>query len=280
VLGYQEVGNYLHLANQPVEVALGQNDDIAQLIISLGATIDFGLKRSLEGRSSSMTVKRTVKDWIEFGLKQLTEKISKQDSELFEPDIAPTVSQPVDSPKTGWKAYLKEYEDRLKTSSTYTSAAKTKLEAKKRRLEELTDAKEFLSEVQEILSKHNAKSWYALYPSTETEEPKTQSNPPISPSSPISEQEWVYVNLSKGRFSYRSERVPQHLVAAYDELYEACYNGDNEKIQKLCLPDCEPEANGVEGDESPLNISVRYVTKTTESYYYPDWGNSSTPLHV
>ncbi len=272
MLGYQEVDNYLHLASQPVEVALGQNDDIAQLIISLGATIDFGLKRSLEGRSSSRTVKRTVKDWIEFGLKELTERISKQDSELSEPAITPTVPQPVDSPKTGWKAYVKEYEDRLKASSTGTAAAK--MEAKKRALEELTDAKEFLSEVQEILSKHNAKSWYALYPSTETEEPKAQNNSSIQPSSPIPEQEWVYVNLSIGRFSFSAERVPQHLVAAYDELYEACYNGDNEKIQKLCLPDCEPEANGVEEGESPLNISVRYVAKTTE-YYYPDWGNSS-----
>lgn len=276
MLGYREVDNYLQLACQPVEVALGQNDDVAQLIISIGATVDFGLKRSLEGRSSSGTVKQTVKDWVEFGLKELTERISKQESELLVPDNAATVLQTADSPKTGWLAYVKEYEDCLKATSTDTAAAKTKLEAKKQALEELNDAKAYLLEVQEVLSKRNAKPWYELYPSTETEEPKAQIKTPIPPSSPIPEQEWVYVNLSSRSFSYRTERVPQHLVAAYDELYEACYNGDNEKIQKLCLPDCGPEADS-DGGESPLNISVRYVTKPT-GYYYPDWGISSIIL--
>jgi hypothetical protein len=93
VLGYREVDNYLHLACQPVEVALGQNDDVAQLIISLGATIDFGLKRCLESkRSSDGSVKRTVKDWVEFGLNELTERILKRESELSVPAIAHRVS--------------------------------------------------------------------------------------------------------------------------------------------------------------------------------------------
>ena len=284
VLGYREVDNYLHLACQPVEAALGQYDDIAQLIISLGATIDFGLKRSLEGYSTKVpsdgTVRRAVKDWVEFGLKELTERILKQESELLVPAITPTTSQPVDSLKTAWQAYLKEYEDCLKTktSSTDTSAAKAELEAKQRTLEELTDAKAYLAEVQDVLTKNNAKTWNELYPSTESqmEEKKVQSKTPIPPSTP-SPEEWVYVNLSKRSFSYRTERVPQHLVTAYDELYEACYNGDNEKVQKLCLPDGESEANDLEGGESPLNISVRYVIKPS-GYYYPAWGNSSILL--
>ncbi len=283
MLGYQEVDNYLRLACQPVEAALGQCDDVAQLLISFGATIDFGLKRSLEGystkRPSDGTVRRAVKDWVEFGLTELTEKILKQESELLVPAIAPTASQSVDSPKTEWQAYLKEYEDclKIKSSSTDTSA-KTALAAKQQALEKSMDAKAYLLEVQDVFSKHNAKTWNELYPSTKTEELKVQSKTPIPPSSPNPEQEeWVYVNLSKESFSYRTVRVPQHLVAAYDELHEACYNGDNEKIQKLCLPDGEPEANGVEGGESPLNISVRYVTKST-GFYYPRWGNSSILL--
>jgi hypothetical protein len=53
--------------------------------------------------------------------------------------------------------------------------------------------------------------------------------------------------------------------------------GTTRRFRNCAYPVREPEANGVEGDESPLNISVRYVTKPT-GYYYPDWGNSSILL--
>lgn len=266
--GYNEVENYLHLACQPLEVALGQNDDVAQLIISLGASIDFGLKRSLEANT---TTKRTVKDWVEIGLKELMHRTLEQRSELSSSPTIHTVSQPVDS-SGSWQSYLKGYADCLNVSSTDAAGTDTELEAKKHRLVDLKDVMEYLLEIHTVFSKNKAKTWQELYPSTKTE-PIVQSETPKLASSPNSEREWVYTYLSK-QWSGNPERIPQHLIAAYDELYDACYNGDNEKIQNLCLPDCgATEANDVEGGETPLNILVRLVTKPTE-YYYPDWGHS------
>jgi len=51
------------------------------------------------------------------------------------------------------------------------------------------------------------------------------------------------------RFGMKS--VPAHLKVLYDELYEACWDGDNTTIQELCLP-----KNIREGKE-PIQISVQ-----------------------
>jgi hypothetical protein len=245
---------------------LGQNDDIAQLIIPLGSTVDFGLKRCLEGYSST---KRTVKDWVDFGLTELTGRILKWESEPSVHAISP-----VSQPKTGWQAYLKEQEDCIDLMLPFTNVA-ARLESNRHYVEGLEDEKAYLLEIQDALSKHNAKTWYELYP---TEEPKAKTKTRMRPSNANYEREWAYVYWLKGRYCYHDERVPQHFTAAYDELYEACYHGDNEKVQKLCLQDWKPEADGVK-DESPLNISVRYVTKPTRAGdHYPDWGNSSILL--
>jgi hypothetical protein len=253
---------------------LQQNDDVTQLIISLGATVDFVLKRCWGGygrRSPVWNVQRTVKDWVELGLKQLTERILDWVSEPSA--ISPTASQPVDSPKTGWQAYMKEYEDCCLKIRTNSATPKTGLEAKILALEELKDKKAYLLEIQDVLSKNNAKTLHELYP---TENPKVGSKPVILTPSSNPDREWVYLYWSKGWYTYHDERVPQHFIAAYDELYEACYNGDNEKIQRLCLPDGQLEADGVEEGDSPLSISVRYVAKPARSQsHFPDWGNSS-----
>lgn len=262
LLGYAEVENYLHLASQPLEAALAQNDDIAQLLISLEAPINFELKSPSQSSS-----KWTVKDWIEFGLNSLTKQILQQESELS----VTVTPQPVASVATGWRAQLRENQ-REEVSDSVTSPDLT---AKEDKLEVSKGAKAYLLEVQEILLRHNAKTWQEIHPSTEPEmeQPKaqTQSGTTAQPSSQIPEQDWVFVYLSKDEYYYCEQPVPQHLTAAYDELYEACCSGNNEKIRQLCLPDPKPNGDGVDADRSPLNISVRYVTRGK----YADSGNSS-----
>ena len=200
-----------------------------------------------------------MKDWIEFGLNELTKQILKQESELS----ATAAPQPVASAATGWRARLREYNDQLEVSCSVTPRDLT---AKENILEVSKEAKAYLLEVQDTLLRYNAKTWREIHPPTEPEpeQPKAQaqSETPVPHSFPNPEQEWVYVYLSKDGF-YCEESVPQHLTAAYDELYEACYSGSNEKIQQLCLSDSKLN--------DPLNISVRYGT----SAKYQNWGNSS-----
>ena len=49
---------------------------------------------------------------------------------------------------------------------------------------------------------------------------------------------------------YGTVRVPAHLKVLYDELYEACWTGDNAAIQELCLP------KHIKESKEPIQISV------------------------
>jgi len=55
--------------------------------------------------------------------------------------------------------------------------------------------------------------------------------------------------------SYSTTPVPAHLKVLYDELYEACWTGDNALIQELCLP------KHLSGGKEPIQISVQATSK-------------------
>jgi hypothetical protein len=52
-------------------------------------------------------------------------------------------------------------------------------------------------------------------------------------------------------YSYSETPVPTHLKVLYDELYEACWTGDNTTIQELCLPE------HISDGKEPIQISVQ-----------------------
>ena len=58
-----------------------------------------------------------------------------------------------------------------------------------------------------------------------------------------------YVRPGKDRYS--EIPIPVHLKVLYTELYEACWTGDNESIQELCLPKHLSE------DKEPIHIFVQ-----------------------
>ena len=57
------------------------------------------------------------------------------------------------------------------------------------------------------------------------------------------------------RNSYSTIPVPAHLKVLYDELYEACWTGDNATIQELCLP------KHISDGKEPIQISVQTTFK-------------------
>ena len=63
---------------------------------------------------------------------------------------------------------------------------------------------------------------------------------------PVTPQGPGYIRLGK----YTTTPVPIHLKVFYDELYEACWKGDNASIRELCLP-----KQVAEGKE-PIQIQV------------------------
>ncbi len=77
----------------------------------------------------------------------------------------------------------------------------------------------------------------------------------IGTQTPVTPQESGYIRHGKDTTTY----VPVHLKVFYDELYEACWNGDNASIRELCLPKRAAEA------EEPIQIVVQ-TTSLSDSF--------------
>ncbi|KAF9475283.1 ankyrin [Pholiota conissans] len=288
VTGYGSVKNYLGLAYQPMEVAVNAGDDVAKLLIALGATIDFGLRRSMH-QYSSATERRSLKDWVEYAMSKLSKEITEKTEEVKvsqkKAEEASRKAEKMDtseSPKSGWKEYLEAHLAALASpkdiSQDYTARVNMiERHRKEEELDRLIDVKNFLADLQGDLIEKKAKSWQDIYPAIETQ--ATMALPSINTpfytnTTKDSEAGTSYVYLAKT--SYNRSYVPEHLTEKYDELYEACFAGDNEKIQALCLPIEGQETNFSQGVPSPLKISVRLIDASISKYN----GNGYTPLYA
>ncbi len=101
--------------------------------------------------------------------------------------------------------------------------------------------KDYLTFAESVLRAHGA----TLPEGASTsEQPATGG---IDTQTPVTSQGSGYIRDGK----YSTTPVPVHLKVFYDELYEACWNGDNASIWELCLP-----KQVAEGKE-PIQIVVR-----------------------
>ncbi|KAF8164736.1 hypothetical protein B0H34DRAFT_647969 [Crassisporium funariophilum] len=271
MFGYGDVKNYLELAHNPIETAIAMHDDVVQLLIALDA-LDLGLKRALI-RYSRVDERRTVSEFVSYGIGILSGKIDDIENEVVftfvESDKAPVAAT------ARWKHFYTEYKESLKGPRDGEEEAETPREEAERqkleKLEKLKDTKAYLVEIKKLLEARGTKSWNELYPELESKAQFTATiravvaNTPANnaKSPPPNNNETSYVTLSGTGYHHQRVFVPHHLITAYDELYEACYSGDNEKIQKLCLP-----ADGATQTPNLLTISVRMIESSVHTYNY------------
>lgn len=291
LFGYQEVKNYLQFAYCPLETALLNNDEFAFLLVQLGTSVDVGLKRSYRPHVGP-TERRSIKDWVDYAVKEIADRIRKKEEEdtvivnkadaIPEPKPAPKV------PRTGWLGHWEKHHEHVNKAymvldkmskpmpklSEEERIARSDLNAKWY-LERLRDVQSFFLEVQALLSEKNAKTWSQIHPDLESR-PLPPPVPPmktifpstpkasesVEPKKPVRDYRYVYLS---SRY-YGARNVAEHQLDAYDELFEACYTGDNQRIQALCLP--IPGQTPAPGAPSPLNIGVRMVHDSAGSYHY------------
>ena len=274
--GYGSVKNYLHIAYQPLEVAIRNQDDITNLLLALGASADLGLRRSLAAYSNN-TERRTLKDWVDFALLFITHLIEDRESNDV---VLVSTAMDIDSAKleeeakTGWRGFYEGYVTSLKKPGGKVEEKKAEekcleqvARSAREELERLGDIKQFLLELQSHLEKRGAKTWREVYPLVET-----TATLPVKHTVVKFEQQVIgakqqrdtnYVYL--GTSSYNRQNVPEHLIDHYDELFEACFAGDHDKIQRLCLP-VEGQGATIAKNTPPLNISVRMVDGSISNY--------------
>lgn len=137
----------------------------------------------------------------------------------------------------------------------------------RRKVGAFKDTKAYLEEVRRLLKARGAKTWNDVYPDVESTASPNHSGGYESDIDSDSDsddekksEETAYLYIST---DYLRQFVPQHTVSEYDQLYEACYAGDDAKIQRLCLP---AEGAGDKDKKRPLNISVFIHDKTLGPY--------------
>ncbi|KAJ3511469.1 hypothetical protein NLJ89_g4078 [Agrocybe chaxingu] len=248
--GTDDVKNHVELAYQPVESALLNQDYFVQLLLSLGAAYNIGLKGTFD-RYASIEERRTILDWVEYAINQLSSEIKKLDTK-----------KPSKTSRRGsasaWAKFLEQYKEAAKNTKEADRLRKRDEWSKAKKLRAFKATKEYLEAVNRLLEARGAKSWKEVYPDIDTEaSPKAHADEDDNDDEKKN-QDVKYAWMTN---KYRRENVPQHLIKSYDELYQACFAGDDATIKRLCLP----SEGAMKAGARPLSIYV-LVPESSGSY--------------
>lgn len=210
--------------------------------MGLGVEVNQGLKQGL-------TEHRTLLDSVRSAINTIGQNIAattQVKSPLFE------IPDPSASRGPGWAGYLCELQQNIKH-----------IEAKARRpapmvtngrvhgiIHNIKDLHDYFVRVEALLISHDTKTWDELYPQNEVVQ-SNQHLPVFMPTLAIQSNPG-YALATRPGHSWLA--VPQHMVPRYDELYEACFTGDDKTIKELCLP-----TGPSQSAHSPLQIAVQTV---------------------
>ena len=142
-----------------------------------------------------------------------------------------------------WKAWIVKSNQAIKDFRN----KENKKQQDNTRINELTRMKDYLEEVLGLLNEKKAKRWNQVHPDMERKEENDDTDKQQKPAEAF---------FSAWSSNWWAGPVLQEKVPLYEELYEACWNGDDDKIRELCLPPPEGTTRKV----APIQI----VCKTTE----------------
>ncbi|KAJ7661416.1 ankyrin repeat protein [Mycena polygramma] len=235
----------------PVEIALVGHDDVVRLLVDLGAAYNISVKMAFSSNSRPES-NRTLVEWVQWAQTHLSERISQSEKKLNPPEPSAAETLP------GFKGYVNKLNADLKIR-----LAKSRTEQKNPKVRDweeisrnkLIEIREYYVDMEKLLLERGAKPWSVVYPDNVS----TAGNPKIDQfakpglfglfgAATASKNDTYYVRLSG---SWNQEPVPAFLNALYDELFEACFTGQNERIQELCLPAAKPTK-----DATLLQIAV------------------------
>ncbi|KAJ7583431.1 ankyrin repeat protein [Mycena floridula] len=242
----------------PVETALASFDDILRVLLDLGAEVNLGIKQAIE-RYANKEFKRSILQWVRFA-------IYKCDSRLAEDQVVKPATVEETTPLSLWKAHIFQVGQELDDKSPLSLSRRTEKELEKEKQEKaektrkLNIIREYLVEAEKLLLAKRAKLWKEIYPtdeSTAPENPVFQSPAnTISATAELTPSTLRYELLEKNRH-YNATVVAPHLARLYDELFDACFEGKNAKVQSLCLP--------AEGSEAtPLQIAAQVANPSNQ----------------
>lgn len=217
----------------PIEIAMANRDDVVKLLLDMGAECNFATQRSLQAYGNESSAPLDYARWAQ----------KKALHDLTTNDVAEDESTAVGQVRTPWQTYCTKLVNDLVPQP---QANPNESEIKRGK----EDTASFFADTERLLERHGAKPWNDLFP----DKPQTtnvESQFRASDTDGGDEKKDKYHQITT---HYSRTFIPRLLNAQYDELFEACYAGDNDKIQELCLP-----PDGTVSDRTLLSMSVSLV---------------------
>ncbi|KAL0574269.1 hypothetical protein V5O48_007677 [Marasmius crinis-equi] len=244
-----------------IENALANHSDLISLLVPVGAPVDAVIAAAL-GRYVQKEDKLSLLDWAQVCIDQVNEELEKAKKELSELGQPKKEQRKVPKDES-WKSWCLDYLNVVDDGNNQRSpeALAKEKEEKEQVVRDWAQIKTYLTDVERLLVSRKAKSYNDLRPD-DKDKPKPRSKqletaePVVFDASTVAIK---YEHMDANTWG-RGNSVPQHQVAQYEELFEACLKGDNATIQRLCS---QPEGDDESG-KSPIQITVKIGHPTNE----------------
>ncbi|KAH8991545.1 hypothetical protein EDB92DRAFT_2114535 [Lactarius akahatsu] len=225
----------------PMETALCQRDEVISLLAALAADVDAQIKLSTYAQHT------TLLQWTSKAVSLLESKTTPKPVQA--PDNLP--DSPAGDDWSQYRAYLSTILPHCKSKDMVSVSSWNTVHSKE---EDYTAAtKDYFTFAESILRAHGAT---------------------LPEGAPTSEQAATTLGSGYTRHTKHSTTpVPVHLKVFYDELYEACWKGDNASVCELCLP------KQVADEKEPIQIVVQTTALDGPSYASTCWTPFVVALH-
>jgi len=229
-------GDVNKIIQTPVETAIHRYDPAIFLLVGLGASLNIGIKQSYDG---SWTERASLLEAVEAIIKDIDGELQR-----LQRPVEPETMDVDRADQPEWKAWISKSNQAIRDFKN----KEDKTEQDNKRINELTRMNDYLEEVLGLLNEKKAKRWSQLHPDVERKgDNDVNTDKQQKPAKPF---------FSVWPSNWWDEPVLQEKVPLYEELYDACWNGDDDKIRELCL--APPE--GTTRKVAPIQI----VCKTAE----------------
>ncbi|KAI5121629.1 hypothetical protein M0805_001158 [Coniferiporia weirii] len=233
--------DYLRDVILPVEAALARHSYMVSFLIDLGAQVSVPIERYFsEGRYNN-EAKRSLLDAVNNQVDELKEGLSGFENQPLEFAFSENPTTFAEYRRTVQgriTVHMKTVQEKDSEDKRFTPPISNEQEARR--------ALTFFEEMAVLLKKANAKSFDEIFP----DNPPLHSKQSTKKDVPKLADRTQYM-LLKGQHLWMKEAVLPHLLDQYDALFEACWTGNNDRIEELCLP-----RKGSKSDKAPIQISV------------------------
>ncbi|GBE83207.1 hypothetical protein SCP_0502540 [Sparassis crispa] len=203
----------------PIETALAKCDDVVDLVVALGADVNAPTMEAVK-RNYTNKYHHNILDWVRCAISALDARLQWADAPDNDDDDLHAFAT-----NSGWKGSRAQFfRNRREGELQYHLSLLTQQEK-----QILLEAKGYFSAVETLLSSHGAKTWDDLHPDDKADSEAKDYLIRHRPTERKSMKLLGYLRVVGE--CYNTSPVLPHLVARYDELFEARGRSEETPLQ-------------------------------------------------